>query len=216
MIESNIVDNFISIEGIEGAGKTTCLGFIKAWCQRHKLDFVLTREPGGTKVSEQIRSILLNSLPDSVCIETELLLIFAARMQHIHDVILPNLKSGKLVISDRFSDATYAYQGGGRALGFAKIKQLEACFDKIIVPKFTILLDLPVETAMKRVDYRGQNLDRFEQETLSFFQRVRSAYLQIAEGSPERIKVLDATQDIEVMQNNIEQQLNQKLQHRIK
>ena len=154
---------FITIEGSEGAGKSTNIRFIQDYLSEKKIDFISTREPGGTPIAEKIRDLLLDKANTSLCNDAELLLMFAARAQHLNELIIPALESGKWVLSDRFTDASYAYQGGGRGLSWEKIAQLEQFVQGNLRPDATILLDIPVEEGMQRVRDRGET-DRFEQE----------------------------------------------------
>ncbi len=183
---------FITIDGVEGAGKSTQIDFIVTHLQAKNINVVLTREPGGTVLGEKIRDLLLS--PDAVMQDdTELLLMFAARCEHIHHKIMPALARGDWVLSDRFTDASYAYQGGGRGLDVARIAQLEKWTLQDFAPDMTLLLDLPVELGMTRVESRGAK-DRIELEDTAFFNRVRQAYIARANDYPERIKLIDASQ----------------------
>ncbi|XID75567.1 dTMP kinase [Alkanindiges sp. WGS2144] len=188
---------FISFEGTEGVGKTTLINSLADYLTAQAKDIVLTREPGGTPLAEQIRQLLLSQQPEPMSEDCELLLIFAARAQHIQQVILPALNQGKWVLSDRFVDASYAYQHGGRGLSIQKLDILAAQFVPVL-PKLTFWLDAPVEVGMSRAKNRGA-LDRFEQEKLEFFERVRAVYIARAQAEPERIVRLDATQPPEIM-----------------
>ena len=187
---------FITIEGSEGAGKSTNIQFIENYLTEKKIPFILTREPGGTPLAEKIRDLLLDKANTSLCDDTELLLMFAARAQHLNELIIPALKAGKWVISDRFTDASYAYQGGGRGLSWQKIAQLEQWVQGDLRPDATILLDIPVAQGMQRVRNRGE-MDRFEQEQLSFFQRIRDSYLKLAKDNPERFHIINTLPAIE-------------------
>ena len=198
---------FITLEGGEGAGKSTNLAFIKDWLEAHDIPFVVTREPGGTKLSEKIRELLLDKSNTNMTTECELLLVFAARAQHIDEVIKPALAEGKWVVSDRFTDATYAYQGAARCLGFDRIKLIEDWVQQGFAPNKTFVFDLPVEVGMQRVRSRGAEIDRFEQEKLEFFEQVRQAYLTRASQVPERYCVLDAAQSLDQVQAHIQYQL---------
>ncbi|KAA0445901.1 MAG: dTMP kinase [Candidatus Thioglobus sp.] len=192
---------FITIDGVEGAGKSTQIDFIRGYLADRGIDIVLTREPGGTQIGEKIRELLLNA-DANMHAETELLLMFAARNEHIHTKILPALAQGKWVLSDRFTDATYAYQGGGRGLDNKRIKQLERWVLQDFTPDMTMLLDVPVEIGMQRIASRAK--DRIEQENLDFFQRVRNAYIARSEQHPERIKLIDASQSAKNTSNKIQ------------
>ncbi len=193
---------FITIEGGEGVGKSTNIQCITDRLQRAGIEFVLTREPGGTPFAEQIRSLLLENHDEAVCEMSELLLIFAARAQHIAQVIVPALAAGKWVVSDRFTDATYAYQGGGRGLSVDSIEQLETLVQGTLRPDVTFLLDLAPEVGLERASQRAE-LDRFEQEQVEFFNKVRATYLQRAQAEPERCVVIDAGVSIEAVQADI-------------
>jgi len=193
---------FITLEGIEGVGKSTQLKFISSEIALKGFRTLITREPGGTKLGEAVRKILLNSADLSILPDTELLLMFAARSQHIEEVIKPALTKGTIVICDRFTDASYAYQGGGRGLSLESIKILEQWVQKKLTPDVTFLFDATIRTGMKRVANRGAS-DRFESEELSFFNRVRQNYLDRAKYEPDRIKLIDAEQDITGVQRQI-------------
>ena len=186
---------FITIEGSEGAGKSTNIRFIENYLKEKNIDFISTREPGGTPIAEKIRDLLLDKANASLCSDSELLLMFAARAQHLNELIIPTLESGKWVLSDRFTDASYAYQGGGRGLSMDKIAQLEQFVQGDLRPDATILLDIPVEQGMERVRDRGET-DRFEQETLSFFNRIRDTYLSLAKNNPQRFHIIDTQPSI--------------------
>ena len=202
---------FITLEGPEGGGKSTNLLWMESFLIEQGIDVVVTREPGGTEIGEAIRHILLNKDFDAMCDDTELLLMFAARAQHIQEKIKPALAEGKWVISDRFTDATYAYQGGARGLDMARIAQIEQWVQQGFQPNLTFIFDLPVEIGMSRVLSRsqetGQVIDRFEQEKQAFFEKVRAAYLARANQSPARYKVLDASQPIDSVQQQIKTRL---------
>ena len=183
---------FITVEGIEGVGKSTqCALLADALRRHHNCEVELTREPGGTALGESIRAILLDSSLPPMDGRAELLLMFAARAEHLTRVIKPALAMGRWVICDRFTDATYAYQGGGRALDRTSIATLEALVQAGFVPALTLVLDLDVGMALQRATFRGKP-DRFEQEQRSFFERVRASYLELADASPDRIVVVDA------------------------
>lgn len=193
---------FITLEGGEGVGKTTNLDFVRRHLEAHGLEVVVTREPGGTELAEKIRELLLRPSDEPVSEMTELLLIFAARAQHIARVILPALEQGKWVLCDRFVDATFAYQGGGRGLSMPLIEQLEAIVVNGLKPDLTLLLDLSVAEGMVRARARAA-LDRFEQEKLEFFELVRATYLNRAAADPARIKVIDAAPVLREVQAQI-------------
>ena len=191
---------FITLEGGEGVGKTTNLDFIEDYLRARGIDVLRTREPGGTTIGEGVRDILLKS--STMDRWTELLLVFAARAQHISEVIRPALVSGQWVLSDRFTDASHAYQGGGRGLDTTIIGQLEAWVQQELQPDLTLLLDAPVELGMARARSRGET-DRFESERLEFFENVRAAYLARAERFPERIQRVDASDSLIEVQARI-------------
>jgi len=195
---------FITVEGSEGAGKSTNIRYIQDYLKQKKIPFILTREPGGTPVAEKIRDLLLDKANTSLCDDAELLLMFAARAQHLNELIIPALKEGKWVISDRFTDASYAYQGGGRGLSWQKIAQLEQWVQGDLRPDATILLDIPVDKGMERVRQRG-NTDRFEQEQLSFFNRIRDTYLKLAKENPERFHIVNTLPAIDVVHHQLHQ-----------
>ncbi|MEZ5492032.1 MAG: dTMP kinase [Gammaproteobacteria bacterium] len=187
---------FITIEGVEGVGKSTNIAFIKEFLEQRKINLLVTREPGGTELAEQIRDLLLQEHAEAMNPTAELLLMFAARAQHLQNKILPALARGCWVLCDRFTDATYAYQGGGRQLDVNRISLLEQLVQGDLRPDLTIILDLDPETGLSRASERGE-LDRFEKEKLEFFQRVRRTYLQRAAAEPERCIVIDAGQPLE-------------------
>jgi len=184
---------FISLEGGEGAGKSTQNKRIVEWLLERGHTVVETREPGGTVISEQIRQLLLDTRTAGLDPVAELLLMFAARSQLVQEVIRPALAAGKVVVCDRFTDASYAYQGGGRQLGAETVASVEKLVLGNLQPDLTLLFDVPVETGMQRVAGRG-HADRFETESLRFFERVRTAYLERATADPHRFQVIDASQ----------------------
>ena len=190
---------FITIEGSEGAGKSSAMEFLTAALQSASVDLLPTREPGGTKLGERLREILLNTYDVPITPMSELLMIFAARAQHVEQVIRPALLEGHWVLCDRFTDASYAYQGGGRSMGEGPVRALEDLVQGSLRPDVTILLDVPVEVGLERARGRGE-LDRFEQEDLEFFERVRQSYLSRARRSTGRYRVIDASLDIEEVQ----------------
>lgn len=193
---------FITIEGTEGVGKSTNISHLCQLLEAHQIDYVLTREPGGTPLAEELRGLLLEPRDERVSQDTELLLMFAARAQHLENVIRPALERGAWVISDRFTDATYAYQGGGRGVDSNSIALLERLVQHELRPDMTLLLDLDVETGLKRASARSAP-DRFEQEKLEFFNTVRQTYLDRAAAEPERFVVVDASQTIPDVQAQI-------------
>ncbi len=199
---------FITVEGGEGVGKSTNLQFIRNHLIQRGIEVLTTREPGGTPLSEEIRALLLDQTHDDMHPDTELLLMFAARAQHLRQTILPALEEGQWVVCDRFTDATYAYQGGGRGIDPDRIATLEAWTQGTFRPDLTLLLDAPVEIGMKRVAGRNQESDRFEQERHDFFERVRQGYLAQAERHPGRFRVIDAALPLEQVQDQIAQALD--------
>lgn len=193
---------FITFEGTEGVGKSTQLANAADALRSLGVDVVVTREPGGTPMAEAIRELLLAPRDEPVDETTELLLMFAARAQHLNTRILPALEQGQWVLCDRFTDATFAYQGGGRGVSRERIALLENLVQGELRPDHIILLDAPVETGMKRARKRGE-LDRFEQEAVSFFQRIRDTYLDRAQADPARYSVVDAGASIEQVSASI-------------
>jgi dTMP kinase len=193
---------FITLEGGEGVGKTTNLTFIRDYLQQHNISVVVTREPGGTVLAEKIRHLLLDKDSEAISEQAELLLIFAARAQHIKHVIEPALAQGDWVLCDRFTDATYAYQGGGRNMRISTIEWLENLVQGNLRPDLTVLLDAPVEIGIERARERGA-FDRFESEKIGFFEHVRRAYLLQVELHPERIKLIKANQSLVDVQRAI-------------
>ena len=193
---------FISFEGGDGAGKSTQLSLLSGDLEALGRRVILTREPGGTRLSEQIRSWVLHE-SDALCKQAELLLIFAARAQHISEVIRPALLRGDWVLCDRFTDASYAYQGGGRGIPVGFIQQIEAVSTEGMQPDLTLLLDLPVIQGIERSVGRGQGSDRFEEQDLEFKQRVRQAYLDRQSDEPDRIRMIDATKSVESVHTQI-------------
>jgi dTMP kinase len=193
---------FITIEGTEGVGKTTNIDFIQAWLLEQNIEFLATREPGGTPLAEQIRQLLLTPSDEKICDTAELLLMFAGRAQHLDQVILPSLDAGKWVVCDRFTDATYAYQGTGRGMDSTLIEHLEHLVQGVLRPDLTLILDIPVEIGLKRASDRSAP-DRFEQEQVEFFERVRQGYLNTAGKDPQRYAVIDASQSLDGVQFDI-------------
>jgi dTMP kinase len=198
---------FITLEGPEGGGKSTNQGFVRDWLQQQGCQVLTTREPGGTPLGESIRGLLLD--PDGgMAADTELLLMFASRAEHLAARILPALQSGQWVVCDRFTDATYAYQGGGRGIPNARIAALESWVQGDLRPDLTLVLDVPGEIGDQRVAERGAR-DRFEQERAEFFARVRQSYLDLARQAPERYHVIDADAPLEQVQQDIARVLEQ-------
>ena len=193
---------FITLEGGEGVGKSTNILFIKQLLEDAGISVVTTREPGGTAFAEKIRQLLLENRDEAVSEHAELLLMFAARAQHIHHQIQPALSRGQWVLCDRFTDATYAYQGGGRNMDVKMIEWLEDKVQGALRPDLTLLLDAPIDVGMDRAGKRGK-LDRFELEEHAFFERVRSAYLQRAQQNPQQIKLINAAHSLTDVQRDI-------------
>ncbi len=193
---------FITIEGGEGVGKTTNLALVEQLIREAGHDLVRTREPGGTPLAERIRDLLLDPAHTGMADDCELLLVFAARAEHLARLIRPALAAGQWVLCDRFTDATYAYQGYGRGLSLERIAELERMVQGDLRPDLTLLLDVPVETGLARASARG-GLDRFEQEQAAFFERVREGYLARAAAEPERFRVIDAGQPLDLVQARI-------------
>ena len=202
------MSKFITFEGVDGAGKSTHLAWFADALRQRGPDVLVTREPGGTPLGEQLREILLNQ---SMSIGTEALLMFAARLEHIEEVIKPALHAGKWVISDRFSDASFAYQGGGRGLDWDKLSQLEQWVHPDLQPDLTLFFDVPVEVARQRLrspdNTRPSNasLDRFEQEQADFFERVRAGYHKRVRQNPQRYIVIDAAQPMDSVKQRLEE-----------
>ena len=193
---------FITIEGTEGVGKTTNIQFIQNWLESKQLAYLCTREPGGTPLAEQIRELLLAPREELVCDTAELLLMFAGRAQHLNQVIEPALTEGAWVLCDRFTDATYAYQGAGRGMGTSLIAELELIVQGSLRPDLTLILDIPVELGLKSASERSDP-DRFEKEKTEFFDLVRNGYLDIARKHPDRCVVIDASQPLELVQREL-------------
>jgi len=193
---------FITLEGIEGVGKSTHVEFIANFFQDKGFEVCVTREPGGTRLGEAVREILLHGNDLNITAPTELLLMFSARYQHIQEVILPALDSGEIVICDRFTDASYAYQGGGRGIAPSEIETMEAWVQKGLKPDLTLLFDAAVATGFERLAARGKK-DRFEQEDREFFETIRQTYLDRAKNEPNRIRIVDAEQTIVDVQGQI-------------
>jgi dTMP kinase len=187
---------FITIEGIEGAGKSTAVREIEKQLKLKEVDYILTREPGGTEIAEGIRQLLLKHyFEEKMAEDTELLLMFASRAQHIAQLIKPALNAGKIVICDRFTDASFAYQGGGRGVSKEHIQRLADWVQGDLKPDLTILLDIHPKIGLKRAAKRGEP-DRIEKEEIKFFERVRKTYLDLAKNDPDRFRVIDASQTL--------------------
>ena len=193
---------FITVEGIEGAGKTTCMQVVTEVIEYQGINAIHTREPGGTDLGEDLRSLLLGHKHTGMSDDAELLMMFAARAEHIAQKIQPALDDGKWVLCDRFTDATYAYQGYGRGIPLEKISGLEDWVQGKLRPDLTLLMDLPVEVGMERAGKRSAP-DRFESEAWDFFERIRQGYLSIAAEQPSRVKVIDASQDLPDVQAQV-------------
>lgn len=202
------MSKFITFEGVDGAGKSTHLAWFADTLRQRGMDVLVTREPGGTPLGEQLREILLNQ---AMSIGTEAMLMFAARHEHVEQVIKPALHAGQWVISDRFSDASFAYQGGGRGMDWERLRQLERWVHPDLQPNLTLFFDVPVEVARQRLmmsDRAGPNnvtLDRFEQEQSDFFERVRAGYHRRVQEHPQRYAVIDAAQPLENVRRQLEQ-----------
>ncbi|MEW5249862.1 dTMP kinase [Microbulbifer discodermiae] len=200
----------ITLEGGEGVGKSTNLLFITRWLEQRGVGFVQTREPGGTPLAEQLRELLLSRRKEQVDPTAELLMVFAARAQHLAEVIQPALTRGEWVICDRFTDATYAYQGGGRGLDGVLIGQLEQMVQGELRPDKVLLLDLDPQVGLKRAAGTGA-ADRFESEQIAFFERVRAAYRARAAAAPERYTIIDASASLESIQHQLQCELERLL-----
>jgi len=187
---------FITVEGVEGAGKSSHMEAMRAQIEGRGHHVVVTREPGGAPMSEHVRRLLLDPANTGMAADTELLLVFAARAEHLHKVIGPALAAGSWVVCDRFTDATYAYQGGGRGISVERIAQLECWVQGSLRPDLTIVLDVDPQTGLARAGRRSDQ-DRFEQEDIAFFRRVRECYLQRARATPVQYRVVDASRSIQ-------------------
>lgn len=201
---------FITLEGSEGAGKSTQLEAVKAWLEAHQIPHQITREPGGPPLSEAIRELVLDP-QYQVQADTELLLMFAARAQHIHESIMPQLQSGVWVVSDRFTDSTYAYQGMARGFDLERIEYLEQWVQQDLQPDLTLLYDVPVNIGLKRASMRSAS-DRIEQESKAFFDRVRQGYLMRAKQHPDRVRIIDASPSVELVTEQTTHTLDQYLE----
>jgi dTMP kinase len=201
---------FITVEGVEGAGKSTVMQFMKNYLQERNIQCLTTREFGGTEIAEAIRKVLLEyHYQETMCQETEILLAFASRAQHLANLILPNLQKGTWVLCDRFTDSTYAYQGFGRGAAYERIKIIEDWVQRGLKPDYTFLLDLDAATGLARLKKRSAGLDRIESEEVQFFQRVRNGYLKMAAQEPHRYRVINAVLKPEEVLAQLEQHLAQ-------
>ncbi len=205
---------FITVEGGEGAGKSSNLAFIRDLLEQSGCEVVFTREPGGTALGEDIRDLLLGHKHTGMARDTELMLMFAARAEHLARIILPALKSGKWVLCDRFTDASYAYQGGGRGIQMSRIQALEEWVQQGLKPDLTLLLDLPIETGLDRAGQRSEP-DRFEAEQHAFFERVRSTYLAIANQDRQRVRIIDAAVPLVQVQGQIRAVMERFIQDKL-
>ncbi len=197
---------FITLEGIEGVGKTSNLQFIQQLLESSGHSCVVTREPGGTNLGEALRGLLLSHSDDNMSADAELLMMFAARAEHLSKVIRPALANNQTVLCDRFTEATYAYQGGGRQLDINKISELEQWVQGDLRPDLTVILDAPVETGRARAGQRSEP-DRIEKEQDDFFQRVRETYIELANQHPHRICLIDASPELAAVQKQIREKL---------
>jgi len=204
----------ITIEGVEGVGKSTNIDFIKRHLQFRNREVKLTREPGGTILGEELRRLLLDHRREGMVPDAELLMIFAARAEHLARVIRPALEAGQYVVCDRFTDATYAYQGGGRGIAAARIAVLEDWVQGELRPDLTLILDAPVEIGLRRAEGRKGEADRFEKEDAAFFDRVRQDYLKRARDQVQRYRVIDAGRDLSAVQTQIAAVLDAWLEER--
>jgi len=205
---------FITVEGSEGAGKSTNLEFIQEQLQSAGKELVMTREPGGTELGEAIRELLLGHKHDGMSDDCELLLMFAARAEHLNRVIKPALEQGNWVVCDRFTDATYAYQGGGRGIPMQRIEVLENWVQGELRPDLTLFLDIPVDVGLKRAGDRSAP-DRFERQQIDFFERVRACYLERARSDVARYRIIDAGQSLEDVQRDIARILAEILDQKV-
>jgi len=206
---------FITVEGIEGVGKSTNMEYVQEALVAAGIEVVLTREPGGTELGEKIRGLLLDHRNGSMVDDTELLLMFAARAQHLAEVIEPSLAAGKWVLCDRFTDATFAYQGGGRGIAMDRIAELEQWVQGGLRPDATLLLDAPVEVGLARAAGRPQAADRFEREKQAFFEKVRQAYLNMATEQSQRYHIIDASQPLDEVKISLNEVINHLLKSRL-
>jgi len=203
------VKKLITFEGIEGSGKSTQIKLVAEYLSRRNVSFIVTAEPSGTDIGRKIGSILFNREHNNMCAETEMFLFCAARSQHVREIIMPALKQDKVVLCDRFSDATYAYQGAGRGLDDKFIKLINDYSSMLLKPDLTLLFDLPVEIGLQRANRRNDNLkesssiDRFEKENMDFHRRIREGYLNILKNDTDRFRLIDANRDVETIQKDV-------------
>lgn len=210
MVKSKACGCFITLEGIEGAGKSTAMAYVQELLTHAGVSYLATREPGGTEVAEKVRQVLLMHHQETISPDTELLLMFASRAQHLSTLIIPALERGQWVLCDRFTDSTYAYQGGGRGIDWQRIEQLEHWVQGKLRPDCVLLLDVPVAVGLARIKKRSTE-DRIEKEEAQFFERVRQAYLQRAQNDPQRYKIIDASQPLTQVRAQVALVLNQFL-----
>jgi len=190
---------FVTLEGLEGSGKSTQIALLRERLAQRGIHAVVTREPGGTPLAERLRDIVLHAGEESLSPVSELLVLFAARSVHLDTLVRPALARGEWVLCDRFTDATYAYQGAGRGIADEAIRGLEKAVQRGLHPDLTLLLDLPVEVGLQRAGARrgAAAADRFEREGTAFFERVRARFLEIARAEPQRVRVIDAAQSVQ-------------------
>ncbi|CAN5155488.1 dTMP kinase [soil metagenome] len=203
-MSSRRIGRFITLEGIEGVGKSTLVRFLRERLEKRGIDVMMTREPGGTPIAEAIRAIVIEPRDEPMPVVCETLLMFAARTAHLENRIRPALDAGQWVLCDRFTDATYAYQGSGRGISIERIEQLHDWVHGDLEPDLTLLLDAPVEVGLGRAGARGAAGDRFEQERKSFFERVRKAYLERARAEPERVRIIDADRPLQEVRASVQ------------
>lgn len=204
---------FVTVEGIEGVGKSTAIRFLQAQFEEKGIGVLVTREPGGTEIAETIRNVLLAHYEEKMTQDAELLMMFASRAQHIAHVIKPAIDAGKLVLSDRFTDASFAYQGAGRGMSEEYIAGLEKWVQGGLKPDLTILLDAPAEVGSSRARRRGKEADRIEVEKIQFFERARGCYLARAKLEPSRFRVIDATQSLSQVKAELTKITNELIEH---
>ena len=212
MLANNISGKFITFEGIEGVGKSTAIQLTKEFLDENDINNIISREPGGTKLGEEIRNLLLSNKQENISGETEMLLLFAARKNHLEKIIIPSLKSGKCVLCDRFTDSTYAYQGGGRGVSLEKIAIIEKLVQEDLNPDLTFILDAPYKVGLDRINSRqeGPELDRIEQQKEEFFNNVRHVFLDMAKSFPEKYIIINALEPIDSVKNQIISKLKEK------